>query len=317
MGPDPAVPENTSRFTPHPDSLAAQGKGNRQDTSSEQVPTFVTRDSQDQSDPPDPSPTPVKNRTIRLTLEYDGSAYHGWQRQLNALTIQEVVETCLARLVGQDVRLHGSGRTDAGVHALGQVAHFRTDATLPLAAFREGLNSLLPRDIVILEADEVPADFHARYGASAKTYEYRILNRPVRSPLHARRCCWLPQPLDLDRMRAATSFIIGEHDFASFQTSGSSVQSTTRTVLAASWQEERGGWKYFCITASGFLRGMVRALVGTLVEVGWGKRPPGDMARLFTLRDRRQAGPAAPAAGLYLVEVMYQESSEFQVSSFE
>jgi tRNA pseudouridine38-40 synthase len=189
---------------------------------------------------------------------------------------------------------------------LGQVAHFRTDTTLPLAAFREGLNSLLPRDIVILEAAEVPADFHARYDAQAKTYEYRILNRRVRSPLHAKRCWWLLQPLELDRIQAATRFILGEHDFASFQTSGSSVKTTTRTVLAASWEEKPGGWNYFRITASGFLRGMVRALVGTLVEVGWGKRPPEDMARLFAVKDRRQAGPAAPAAGLYLVEVRYE-----------
>ena len=178
-----------------------------------------------------------------MTLEYDGSDYHGWQRQLNALTIQEVVETCLARIIGQEVRLHGSGRTDAGVHALGQVAHFRTEAGLPLTAFREGLNSLLPRDIVILEAREVPPDFHARYGAQAKTYEYRILNRPVRSPLHWQHCWWLAQPLDLDSMRAATTFILGEQDFAAFQASGSSVKTTTRTVLAASWEERAGGWK--------------------------------------------------------------------------
>jgi tRNA pseudouridine38-40 synthase len=221
-----------------------------------------------------------------------------------------VVETCLARLIGQEVRLHGSGRTDAGVHALGQVAHFRTAASLPLAAFREGLNSLLPRDIVILAAEEARADFHARYNAKAKIYEYRILNRPVRSPLHARHCWWLPQPLDLDRLRAAAGFIQGEHDFAGFQTRGSSVKTTIRKVLAASWEERPGGWKDFRITATGFLRGMVRALVGTLVDVGWGKRPPEDLARLLAARDRRLAGPAAPAAGLYLVEVVYGDSSE-------
>ena len=252
------------------------------------------------------SPLLPSNVTIRLTLEYDGSGYHGWQRQLNALTIQEVMENCLFKLTGQEVRLHGSGRTDAGVHALGQVAHFRTEASLPLTAFREGLNSLLPRDIVVLEAREAPGDFHARYGASAKTYAYRILNRPVRSPLHLQQCWWLTQPLDLNPMRAATTFILGEQDFAAFQASGSSVKTTTRRVLTASWEERPGGWKYFRITASGFLRGMVRALVGTLVEVGWGKRAPEDLGRLLATKDRRLAGPSAPAAGLYLVEVLYE-----------
>lgn len=258
-----------------------------------------------------PSDTPAQSRTIRLLLEYDGSGYHGWQRQLNALTIQEVVENALLKLTGQAVRLHGSGRTDAGVHALGQVAHFQTGPGLPLAAFREGLNSLLPRDIVVLEAGEAPADFHARFGAQAKTYEYRILHRPVRSPLHLGHCWWLAHPLDLHRMREATEYILGEHDFAAFQASGSSVQTTTRTIMAASWDERPGGWKHFRITASGFLRGMVRALVGTLVEVGRGKRPPEDMAILLAGRDRCLAGPSAPAAGLYLVEVMYGESFNF------
>jgi tRNA pseudouridine38-40 synthase len=248
----------------------------------------------------------AKQRTIRLTLEYDGSGYHGWQRQLNSRTVQEVVENCLLRLTSREVRLHGSGRTDAGVHALGQVAHFRTETNLPLTAFREGLNSLLPRDIVILEAREAPTDFHARYGAKAKMYEYRILNRPVRSPLHLHQCWWLAHPLDLNLIREATSLILGEKDFATFQASGSSVKTTTRTVMRASWEEKPGGWKYFRIMASGFLRGMVRALVGTLVEVGWGKRPPEDLERLLAARDRRLAGPSAPAAGLYLVEVMYE-----------
>lgn len=252
-----------------------------------------------------PSPHSAPGRIIRLTLEYDGSGYHGWQRQRNALTIQEVVETCLARLVGREVRLHGSGRTDAGVHALGQVAHFRTDSALPLAAFREGLNRLLPRDIAILEAAEAPEGFHARYGAQAKTYEYRILNRRVRSPLHLRRGWQLWPALNLDRMRRATGFIQGEHDFAGFQTSGSEVKTTIRRVTAVSWEEWPGGWKVLSITANGFLRGMVRALVGSLVEVGWGKRDPEDMLRLLAAKDRRLAGPAAPAAGLYLVEVVY------------
>ncbi len=220
-----------------------------------------------------------------------------------------------ARLVGREVRLHGSGRTDAGVHALGQVAHFRTESKLPLAAFREGLNSLLPRDIVILQAEEAPAGFHARYGAKAKTYEYRILNRTVRSPLHLRHCWHLGLALDLDRMREATRFIMGEHDFAGFQSSGSAVQTTIRRVLAATWEERPGDWIYFRITASGFLRGMVRALVGTLVEVGRGKRQPEDMARLLASgrppagRSGRAGRGTLPGGGGVL------EVSSFRVSS--
>ena len=249
-------------------------------------------------------------RTIRLTLEYDGSAYCGWQRQVNVLSIQEVVETCLQKLTGREVRLHASGRTDAGVHAMGQVAHFRTAASLPLAAFREGINSLLPRDIAVLEAGEAPATFHARYDAKAKTYEYRILNRPAPSPLHRRFCWRLSGPLALNRMEEATGLLLGEHDFAGFQSTGGSVQTSVRRVLAASWEARPGGWLIFRITATGFLRGMVRALVGTLVEVGWDKRPPEDLARLLAARDRRLGGPAAPAAGLCLVEVMYKGNGE-------
>ncbi|MGQ9920438.1 MAG: tRNA pseudouridine(38-40) synthase TruA [Desulfobacca sp.] len=244
-------------------------------------------------------------RTIRLTLEYDGSGYHGWQRQPHGLTIQEVLETALAKMLGQAVRVHGSGRTDAGVHALGQVAHFYTAAPLPVAAFRDGLNSLLPPDIAVLAATEAPPSFHARYAALAKTYEYRILNRPVRAPLHRHFCWWLRRPLSFQRLQAATSVIIGEHDFAAFQASGSEVKTTVRRVWHAAWQEEPGGWYFFRITANGFLRGMVRNLVGTMVEVGWDKRPVEDLARILASRDRRQAGPTAPAAGLYLVKVIY------------
>jgi tRNA pseudouridine38-40 synthase len=311
MGSHPTVNPNTS-CTPHPDPLPRWEEGIKHASSSGPDAPVKRGGGQKAADPADPSPAAAKRRTIHLTLEYDGSGYHGWQRQTNALSIQEVVETCLARITGQEVCVHGSGRTDAGVHALGQVAHFWTESALPLAAFREGLNSMLPRDIVILEAREAAADFHARFGAQAKTYEYRILNRAVRSPLHRQRCWWLAQPLDLVRMQEATEALLGEHDFAGFQASGSAVKTTTRTVLAAAWEEGPGGWKNFRITANGFLRGMVRALVGTLVEVGWGKRPANDLSRLLAGRDRRLAGPSAPAGGLYLAKVFYEESFEFR-----
>jgi tRNA pseudouridine38-40 synthase len=318
MGTDPPAHLNKQYLTFHPGPLPSRGERIKKDLcAGREIPAAAgnlpssnrdisaARKDFATSGRDNPPALPDGFRTIRLMLEYDGSGYHGWQRQRNALTIQEVVETCLGRLVGREVRLHGSGRTDAGVHALGQVAHFRTESKLPLPAFREGLNSLLPRDIAILQAEEAPAGFHARFGAKAKTYEYRILNRTVRSPLHLRHCWHLGLALELDRMREATWFIMGEHDFAGFQSSGSAVKTTTRTVLAATWEERPGDWIYFRITAGGFLRGMVRALVGTLVEVGRGKRQPEDMARLLARADRRLAGPAAPAAGLYLVEVVY------------
>ena len=244
-------------------------------------------------------------RNIRLTLEYDGTRYHGWQRQKNALTIQEVLETALARLCGDAVKLHGSGRTDAGVHALGQIANFRTLSHIPLKAFHAGLNSLLPPDIAVLAAAEVPPEFHARKSARAKTYEYRILNRANRSPLHHHYGWWIAARLDLDAMAAAAALLPGEHDFSAFRASGSGNRNPVRQISAARWQTHPGGWLRFTATANGFLRGMVRSLVGTMVEVGKGKLPEGHLADLLESKNRSLAGPTAPAQGLYLVEVVY------------
>lgn len=244
-------------------------------------------------------------RNIRLLLEYDGTRYHGWQRQKNAPTIQEVVETALARLTGEAVRLIASGRTDAGVHALGQVANFPTNSGLPLKAFHAGLNALLPLDIAVLEAQEAPLSFHARKAARAKTYEYRILNRPSRSPLHRHYGWWLAGPLDLEAMVQAAALLPGEHDFSAFRGSGSGNLNPVRRVLEAHWRSHPGGWLRFVITANGFLRGMVRSLVGTMVEMGQGKRPPQDLADLLQSGDRRRTGPTAPSQGLFLVEVIY------------
>ncbi len=245
------------------------------------------------------------SRNLRLLLEYDGSRYHGWQRQKNALTIQEVVETALAKLTGEPVRVIGSGRTDARVHARGQVANFKTNSALPLKAFLHGLNSLLPPDIAVLAAEEAESDFHARYAALTKTYEYRILNRPQRSPLQRLHTWWLPQPLNLLAMQQAAATLLGEHDFSAFRASGGRPGSPRRQVLAAHWQPGENGLLIFTITADGFLRGMVRSLVGTMVEVGRGKRPPSHLQKLLASGDRRQAGPTAPPQGLSLVAVIY------------
>lgn len=243
-------------------------------------------------------------RNLRLDLEYDGTRYHGWQRQTNALTLQETIETALARLTGEQVHLIGSGRTDAGVHARGQVANFRTASTLPLKAFVHGLNSLLPPDVAVLAASEVPWEFHARKSARAKTYEYRLLNRPVRSPLSLRYAWQVAPPLALAAMEEAARILVGEHDFAAFQASGSSVRTTKRRVEAAEWRRE-GEFLIFRITANGFLRGMVRSLVGTMVQIGMGKRPVAELAELLVRPQRARVGPTAPPQGLCLVEVRY------------
>jgi len=246
-------------------------------------------------------------RNIRLLLEYDGTHYHGWQRQVDAATIQQTLEKALECLTGEKVALIGSGRTDAGVHARGQVANLRTHSAIPLKAFHQGLNSLLPKDIAVLEASEAEPSFHARKSARAKTYEYRILNRPNRSPLNRHCAWWIAPPLDLAAMAGAAGFLPGEHDFTAFRASGSDNKNPVRRVLAATWRDEPGGWLSFTITATGFLRGMVRSLVGTMVEAGRGKAPPAELAELLASRARHLAGPTAPPQGLYLAEVFYGE----------
>jgi tRNA pseudouridine38-40 synthase len=238
-------------------------------------------------------------------LEYDGTCYHGWQRQAEAVTIQQVLEEALQRLTGEKVALIGSGRTDAGVHARGQVANFRTMSPIPLQAFHKGMNSLLPKDIAVLEAVEAEPSFHARKSARAKTYEYRILNRPTRAPLERHRAWWVEAPLDLTAMAMAAGALPGEHDFTAFRASGSDNLNPVRRVLAAAWRHDPGGWLIFTVTATGFLRGMVRSLVGTMAAVGRGQAPPTILAELLTSGARHLAGPTAPPQGLYLVEVFY------------
>ena len=246
-------------------------------------------------------------RNIRLLVEYDGTRYHGWQRQAEAVTIQQVLEESLERLTGEKVALIGSGRTDAGVHARGQVANFRTASPIPLQAFHKGMNSLLPKDIAVLAATEAEPSFHARKSARAKTYEYRILNRPTRSPLYHHYAWWIDAPLDLAAMAGAAGALPGEHDFTAFRASGSDNLNPVRRVLAAEWRRESEGWLIFTITATGFLRGMVRSLVGTMAAVGRGKAPPVILAELLASGARHLAGPTAPPQGLYLVEVFYGE----------
>ena len=246
-------------------------------------------------------------RNVKLTVEYDGTAYHGWQRQANALTVQQVLEEGIAAIVGHEVTLYGSGRTDAGVHALGQVASFHIRSTIPADRLPHAINSAIPPDIAVVRADDVAHDFHARYSATGKTYRYTILCRPVRPAVGARYVHWVRRALDAAAMQAAAAHFVGEHDFAAFETE-STGEGSVRTVTEAG--VERDGERIeFTVSANGFLYNMVRAMVGTLLEVGLGKRPPDDIPRLLAARDRSLVGPTAPAKGLCLMQVDYGDAS--------
>jgi tRNA pseudouridine38-40 synthase len=244
-------------------------------------------------------------RNIRLVVEYDGSAYCGWQRQINGPSIQQVLEECIGRITGEESRVIGSGRTDAGVHALGQVAHFRTVSSLAEGNLLMGINGLLPPDIAIRELSEVPLAFHARYDALSKTYLYRICNRPVRSAIERNYAWFVWEPLDLGMIREAIPVFEGTHDFSSFCSTASDGSDRVRTVLALSVERDPSGMIDISVEAHGFLRYMVRTIVGTLVGVGRGKRSPHEVAEILAAKDRRRAGVTAPPQGLFLKEVKY------------
>jgi tRNA pseudouridine38-40 synthase len=262
-------------------------------------------------------------RTLRLTVSYDGTAYVGWQRQAEGLSIQGLLEDALGRLAGTPVVVHGAGRTDAGVHALGQVASARVATTHELPVIRRALNALLPADVRVLAVDDAAPDFHARYSAAGKTYEYRIWQGGVQPPF-ARAWSWyVPRPLDSDAMDRAARLLEGTHDFSAFQSAGSSVATSVRTVAQARVgvrepspdvaaehgpQATDGTGDRLVIVrleADGFLRHMVRAVVGTLVEVGEGRREEASVAALLDSGDRASAGATAPPHGLVLVRVLY------------
>ncbi|HSD94213.1 MAG TPA: tRNA pseudouridine(38-40) synthase TruA [Syntrophales bacterium] len=245
-------------------------------------------------------------RNIKLIIEYDGAAYNGWQRQADVLTIQQVMEDTLSRIVNDKVVLIASSRTDTGVHALNQVANFRTSTKLPLRNLHLGANSLLPPDIVVKEMSEVPWEFHSQYHARGKIYHYRIYNNPVRAAL-ARGICWfVHRPLDLEAMSRAARHFLGTHDFNAFCAAQCDVEDRVRTVRDVGFDREEGGMIVFRIEADGFLRHMVRNIVGTLVDIGKGRIPEDDILRILEARDRRLAGQSAPARGLCLMEVKYE-----------
>jgi tRNA pseudouridine38-40 synthase len=256
-------------------------------------------------------------RTIRLLIQYDGTGFVGWQRQESGTSIQGVIEDALATIEGAAVTLHGAGRTDAGVHAVGQVASARLASSLDDETLARALNANLPPTVRVVDLVTVRDDFHARFSARAKTYEYRIWNGHAVPPF-IRQFVWhVPQPLAVDLMERAAAALVGEHDFAAFQRTGSTVHTTVRTVISARWIDDisslpplvgrstSGRLLAFEMRGEGFLRHMVRAVTGTLVEIGLRRRAPDDVPRLLAARDRSQAGRTAPACGLFLMKVEY------------
>ena len=246
-------------------------------------------------------------RVLKLTIAYDGTGFVGWQRQAVGTSIQGLLEEALAAFEQGPVALHAAGRTDAGVHALGQVASVSLTATHEAGAILRGLNAALPLAVRVVAVEEAPPGFHARFHAAGKVYEYRIVHAPVLSPFLARYAWHVPQRLDFEAMRAAADRLVGRHDFAAFRGPRSAVRDTVRTVESIQWS---GGWEtdsplVVTIAADGFLRHMVRAMVGTLVDIGMGRWQAEAIDEILSSRDRVRAGRTAPSQGLFLVHVRY------------
>ena len=240
-------------------------------------------------------------KRVKLTVAYDGTNYCGWQVQPNGITVQEVLNQCLSEFTGENIETIGASRTDAGVHALGNVVVFDTEMRMPGDKFSFALNQRLPEDIRIQKSEEVDADFHPRYVKSQKTYEYRILNCRFPIPTERFYSHFTYIPLDVDKMKEAASYLIGEHDFKSFCGTGAQVKTTVRTVKEI--QIEKSGDRITIrITGEGFLYNMVRIIAGTLMDIGGGLYPPEKMKEILEAKDRKKAGPTAPARGLTLMK---------------
>ncbi len=244
-------------------------------------------------------------RNIRLLLQYEGTRYQGWQRQSSTdNTIQGKLEALLSRMCGEVIEVQGSGRTDAGVHARGQVANFHTVCPMSLEEMRAYINRYLPEDIAAVEISEAAPRFHSRLNAQGKHYVYHVINSDVPDVFWRRYALEVPEPLDVAAMERAAAFLLGEHDFKSFTSAKKGKKSTVRRIDEISITGE-GALLRFSFRGNGFLHHMIRILMGTLLEVGMGKRTPESMAELLDARDREQAGPLAPAKGLTLVEVFF------------
>ena len=241
----------------------------------------------------------------KLSLQYDGTAYHGWQIQENAVTVQETVKNALSELTGEKINLIGCGRTDAGVHALDYTCNFHTETTIPVEKIPYALNSRLPNDIICFAAAVVPDGFHAKNSAVAKRYLYKILNAPFPDAFMKNYAWHFKYPLDAEKMQKAAEAFLGEHDFIGFASSGFTVKTTVRTIYSLDVSKENNIIT-IDITGSGFLYNMVRIIAGTLAFAGCGKLEPEDMARIIASKNRAEAGITAPPQGLFLKEVRYR-----------
>ncbi len=243
-------------------------------------------------------------KNIKLILEFDGTDYCGWQRQKNAMTVQERLENAIKVLTGEEIAVIGCSRTDSGVHAKGFVANFNTASNIPPERYREAINAKLPEDIVVLHSCEVPMSFHSRYSAKGKTYCYTILNSSVRSPLMRKYSYLVKGRLDINSMERAAESFIGTHDFTAFKSTGSSVKTSVRTISDLSITCQEKFIKIYA-TADGFLYNMVRIIVGTLIDVGRGKTKPESIKDIIELKNRMDAGICVPPEGLTLEKVYY------------
>ena len=244
-------------------------------------------------------------RNIKLTIEYDGREFNGWQKQPNKLNIQGTIEQAIKSITGEEIELNASGRTDAGVHALNQVANFKTDSQIPIEKFAIAINSKLKKSIVIKNAEEVDERFHSRLNCKRKTYRYVINNSIIGSAIYRNLETHIPQKLDVEKMKQAIKYFEGEHDFKAFKASGTSSKSSVRKIYEAKIYEN-GEKIYIELTGNGFLYNMVRIIAGTLVEVGLGKINPKDITNIIKEGKREKAGKTLPPNGLYLVRVMYE-----------
>lgn len=243
-------------------------------------------------------------RNIKLTIEYDGTNYAGWQRQNNAITIQQKLEEAIENITGAAANVIGSSRTDSGVHARGFVCNFLTESKISAINFKKALNTFLPKDIVIIKSEEIGINFHSRFNSIGKRYIYTVLNRSERPAIDRSYVYYFDRNLDINKMQEASKYFIGTHDFSAFKKSGSSVKTSVRTITELNIVKE-GNLIKFIISGDGFLYNMVRVIVGTLLEVGIGRFKPKDIITILELKDRSNAGKSVPANGLCLEEVFY------------
>ncbi|MDK2918816.1 MAG: tRNA pseudouridine38-40 synthase [Candidatus Petromonas sp.] len=243
-------------------------------------------------------------KNVKLTIAYDGTNYSGWQFQINARTVQEEIQKALKIIMKKDIKINGSGRTDAGVHALEQVANFKADFTIPVDRIPVAMNGLLPPDIAIKKAEDVDMNFHARYSSKGKRYIYKIYNAKVRNPLYRNYSYFVNREIDINKIKEASKYFLGEHDFKAFMTKGSSIKTTVRTIYSINVYK-RDDFIVIDYKGNGFLYNMVRIITGTLLDVNFGKINMEDLEDIIRLKDRNKAGHTAPAEGLYLAEVYY------------